>query len=198
MSLAIYELAVDALSLLLTGTAIKIMDDNLDIPDQSAAWLAGDRSALPYSLLFFAGGAALNAATAISLFFAAYCLGMAFNLMEKMPSGLYGYQESLLVAVSGIAFFGWGEMAGSLFIIACIQLVDDLRDQQEDRWSGQKNLAQRFGRVEAGLLAAILFLATARVALAKAVLTLFGSRIISALFERYHRNEAERRVNYDF
>jgi len=197
LSPVIFELWKDAFSLLLTGAAIKTMDDSLDAPSAPSACLTEQPGALAYALLFLAGGAGLNAALAISLFFAAYAIGMAYDLTEKMPSGLYGYQESLLVAGVGAALFGWAEMLGSLLVIACIQLLDDLRDQTEDRLSGQKNLARRYGQVEIALLGTILLLAAARLALVKAVLTILASLVITALVDHYGRRGEERRLDYD-
>ena len=196
MSPAIFETAKTAFSLLLTGAAIKLMDDFVDAAP-GERW-GGERSALPYALLFFAGGAAPNSSLTVSLFLAAYALGMAYDYAEKMPSGLLGYQESLLVVALGIVVLGWSEIAGSLLIIASIQLLDDVRDQQEDRYSGQKNLARRWGRVEAGLLAAITFLATLLLAPVKAVATLAASLLVTALFARSVPPETERWMDYDF
>ena len=46
-------------------------------------------------------------------------------LPQKMPSGLYGYHESVLSLILGFSLLGIKTMASSLFVMAAVQLWDD-------------------------------------------------------------------------
>src|SRR5690606_32279070 len=92
--------------------------------------------------------------TAVSLFLASYIIGMFSNLYGYMPTGLYGYQESIIVFFVSVLFLK-GELISSLFIIISIQLLDYYIDYKKD--FSKYNLAFVFGKFECLLLAIIFF-----------------------------------------
>lgn len=148
-------------SIFLTGIVIKIMDDYLDqdidvIEKQPNLYIALEYGGLPYTLLLLSLAIMLDFITALSLFFSSFAVGMAGKLTVKMPSGLYGYHESLIVVLLGFIIFKL-EMVSSLLIIVTIQLWDDFLDYESDKIS-KKNLAFVLGKVECLLLTIIFFL----------------------------------------
>lgn len=148
-------------SVLFTGLVIKIMDDYLDqdidiLEKEQNLFTAIKFGGLPYALLLLSLSFMLDPVTSLSLFFASFAVGMAGKLTVKMPLGLYGYQESIIVVLLGLIFFKIN-MASSLFIIITIQLWDDFLDYDKDKLN-KKNLAFLLGKVECLLLAIIFFL----------------------------------------
>ncbi|NLZ54952.1 MAG: hypothetical protein GX892_17765, partial [Thermoanaerobacteraceae bacterium] len=94
-------------SIFFTGIVIKIMDDYLDqdidiIDKQPNLYIALEYGGLPYVLLLLSFAIMLDFAAALSLFFSSFAVGMAGKLTAKMPSGLYGYHESLIVVLLGL------------------------------------------------------------------------------------------------
>lgn len=110
---------------------------------------------LSYSILIYSLACVLDAKTAVSLFLSSFSLGMTGNLFIKMPSGLRGYQESLLTSALGIILFK-RQMIASLLLMASIQLFDDYFDYDNETFS-KKNWAFILGKVECFLIAMILF-----------------------------------------
>ena len=158
------------LAALLTGVAVKVLDDFLDAaPEDRAAW------AFPYGAAALAVAGALAPEVAAVLFLASYAVGMFGFPGRRMPSGLPAWVESCLAVGLGALLAGWGLTVVALAGVTALQCWDDVMDCREDRLVGQANLAARFGRVEIG---------TAGAALAVAALlgdvTLGGSVIASA------------------
>ncbi len=178
MSAAIFEFGPRALALLLTGLAVKLMDDGLDNSPAD-----GTPARLPYALVGLTAGALLCLPWTASLFLSAYAVGMGYSLTDRMPTGLTGWQESLLATGFGIALLGPQEMFGSLLVMLCIQLADDACDQARDAWLGRPNLARRYGSVETVLAALCLFLLGLLAAPAKTILAIALSRLISVWYD---------------
>ncbi|MDD4568835.1 MAG: hypothetical protein PHE70_01700 [Tepidanaerobacteraceae bacterium] len=153
-------------------------DQNIDIligkPNLSIVMELGG---LPYALLLFLLSFLLDASTSIGLFLASFALGMAGSLNVKMPSGLYGYQESIITVLFGFLVLGRVNMTSSMLIIATIQLWDDLIDYKKDGIN-KKNWAFIIGKVEALLLAIIFFLLTLYLDCVKAISTIIFMHII--------------------
>jgi len=150
------SLVVAWLGIVLSGVTIKLMDDWLDVEyDKSVGRttlaVRLGRAVLPYGLLCLALAMALASKLALTLFIAAYAIGMGHDLREKMPTRLPGWIESLVALGLAAIYAGWQLASWALFVMLMIQLLDDLMDLQQDRRSGQNNWAQRFGTVEATL-----------------------------------------------
>jgi hypothetical protein len=85
------------------------MDDYLD---QDIDFLQKDQNlftvieygGLPYALILLSLAFVFDPVTSLSLFLGSFALGMAGDLTVKMPSGLYGYQESIIVTALGLLF----------------------------------------------------------------------------------------------
>lgn len=182
-------------SIFLTGIVIKIMDDYLDLNidklmGEKNMFIKLESGWVPYLLLIFAGACILDSTTAISLFLSSFSLGMMGNLTAKMPSGLYGHQESILVILMGLFFLGKSNMLSSLFIVATIQLWDDFLDYNKDV-TYKKNLAFVLGRGECLLISMIFFLAAIYIDWMKAVLSLICMHIIVYIIYLWLRNEPD-------
>lgn len=168
-------------SVLIIGFAIKIMDDYIDqdidvIKNEPNLYIALEYGGLPYALLLLSLAAVIDLDAAISLFLSSFAVGMVGNLTVKMPSGLYGFFESIIVILLGIILFK-SEMLSSLFIMAAIQLWDDFLDYENDNMS-KKNLAFLLGKVECLLLAIIFFLLTVFFDYVKAITSIIAMHII--------------------
>jgi len=168
-------------SIFLMGIVIKIMDDYMDqdidaIENQPNIYTALEQGGLPYALLLFSLACIFDHITAVSLFLSSFAVGMVGNLTAKMPSGLYGYQESMVIVLLGLVIFKI-EMLSSLLIMAAIQLWDDLMDYESDKIR-KNNLAFLLGKVECLLLAIIFFLLTAYFDYTKAIGSIITMHLI--------------------
>lgn len=139
----------------LIGCAIKIMDDYLDREENSLARKL-DVAALPYSLLLTVAAAGLAPYYSLPLFLASYSCGMTADYREKLPTGLAGWQESLLALVLSLCFFGWRTTASAAVVILFIQLLDDFRDLRKDRLVSRSNLVHVLGPSAAAMAMAVL------------------------------------------
>lgn len=160
----IHPLWQDMLCILLTGMSIKLMDDWLDyeydecIGKFTLARKLG-KATLPYTLLILVIASVLHAQLALGLFLGSYAAGMAFQFRDRMPTGLPGYVEAGIAVVIGGFLIGIPLIGFSVLMMICVQFLDDILDLQKDRNSGQRNLAAKFGMVEATLLFLTLFVA---------------------------------------
>lgn len=143
-------------ALLMTGVAVKLMDDFLDeevdreLGHENLAARLG-RATLPYALVLLGLGMALATRVSLAMFLAAYSLGMAGDLSRRLPTGLKGYQESLVTVGLGAMVSGWRTMAAALAVVVWLQAADDLVDRSLDRRARSFNLAEFFGGWEAAL-----------------------------------------------
>ncbi|MGE5484470.1 MAG: hypothetical protein ACM3X4_05600 [Ignavibacteriales bacterium] len=153
----------------LTGLAIKIMDDWLDIsrdrcdgdtppgPGPDLVSRLGDAS-LPYALLLFACAVPIDGRTAVALFLMAYAAGMGgASSRDLYPSGLRGWQESVVSALISWVACGWRVTAVAGLCMACIQGFDDVMDYGEGG-ARAAPLVGRFGIVEVAAVAAAMAL----------------------------------------
>jgi len=168
------------------------MDDYLDqdidaLENQPNIYISLEYGGLPYALFLFSLAFILDPITALSLFFASFAVGMVGNLTAIMPSGLYGYQESIIVALLGFIIFKI-EMLSSLLIITTIQLWDDLLDYENDKMR-KNNLAFLLGKVECLLLTIIFFLLTAYFDYTKAITSLIVMHIILYIIKLLLKNQ---------
>ena len=147
-----------------TGFVIKIMDDytdqNIDkMLEKPNIYEAMELGGLPYVLLLLSLAFILDPITSLSLFLSSYVIGMMGSINVKMPSGLYGYQESILILFFSFITLEKIDMVSSITIIFAIQLLDDFLDYERD-YLNKKNLAFVLGKTECMLLSVILFLLT--------------------------------------
>lgn len=183
-----YDWLIQLSGILLTGIAIKFMDDLLDIEyDQCvgrntlAAKLG--RATLPYALLLLGIGIYISKELSLVLFLASYAIGMGHDLREKMPTKLPGWAEGLAALVLGMIFTGPLLMVWGFMIICAVQFLDDLMDIYKDTQSGQHNSAVRFGIVETTLLTVICFLIAILLNSSDSVLVLLAIPLVHVSLE---------------
>lgn len=156
------SLIISFVGILMTGLAIKIMDDFLDVEyDQclgkKTLALRWGRASLPYGLFLLALGCAISLTYSLTLFFASYAVGMVHVWSEKMPTRLAAFIEMLGAFGTSIWLVGVMPAVWGVTMMATVQLLDDLFDIQKDAYTGQRNTVIRMGMVEATLLLLIFF-----------------------------------------
>ncbi|BCJ85721.1 hypothetical protein [Effusibacillus dendaii] len=182
------EWTIELVGIVLTGIAIKFMDDYLDLEyDQcigrkTAASKLG-RAVLPYGLLMLAIGVFIAREVGLVLFLASYAIGMGHDLLEKMPTKLPGWAEGLIALAIGLVLAGplltlWG-----ILIIATIQFLDDLMDIYKDMQTGQRNTAVRFGGVETTLLTLICLIFALLLSAEHSILVLVATPVVHMIHD---------------
>ncbi len=144
------------LAVFLTALTVKALDDLIDEPE-GLLWMSDVTRVFAYSLLFLVAAAGVAPGATVSLFLCAYALGMAPTPGERLPSGLPSWAESLGAVLFAALVTGPLETAGSLLLLAGIQVVDDLWDVERDRSAGTANIALAVGRRAAAALAVLFF-----------------------------------------
>lgn len=153
----IFEFAETSLAVIFCGLAIKLTDDWID---QEEDKLAGQKNwaaiigmgTMLYAILLLILAAAIRAEVSLPLFLASYVVGMFHDLTSQFPLGLSGWQESLVIFIISILFFGFEVTVFSLFFITAVQFFDDWYDLRSDLMGGQRNYAVRLGKMECFLL----------------------------------------------
>jgi hypothetical protein len=153
--LPIYRIMLAAV---LSGLAVKLMDDVLDsrydaqfdLPN-TAVWLS--EASLPYALALLGIGALLHPPVAVCLFFASYAVGMSTQLATTYPSGLKGWQEGLILCFLGGVLTTVTCQIWALATVLLIQIIDDFIDYRTDKIICSLNWVNQFGPVETVLLA---------------------------------------------
>lgn len=168
MSGGVFSGALLGLGVLLTALAVKAMDDFLDEPERTVAVAAGP-SVTAYVAVCLAAAAGLAPGPVISLFLAAYAVGMAPSPWQRLPSGLPSWAESAGAVGLSALIAGPVETAGSLLLLAAIQVFDDFWDLRCDRAGGKASAGLALGRWPALALAAVFFGAAAAFSPAKAL-----------------------------
>lgn len=173
--------AARVLSLILVGWGVRWLDDGLDWPRDRAMgrpnWVrCFGRGIHVYAALVLVLAAGVHAATAVPVFLASYGLGMLATPGEKEPSGLKGWQETLLVVFVSLVLVGPVSTLAAMLAVATVQLLDDWWERREER-DRPDNWASRLGSTETLLLS--LFFLTLTVGLdsllaAGALLTLLS------------------------
>ena len=135
--------------------AIKLADDfldrDIDGKFNNFTTVLGNGIML-YGMLAMAIAVSINASLSISLFLSSYIIGMFHDLKNPFPSHLNGLQESIIVFIIGMLFWGWQTMMFSIFFIGAVQLLDDYIDVHTDWLSGHRNWVNRFGKIECFLV----------------------------------------------
>lgn len=157
MWLEIFEFVKIMIAVIFCSAAVKLADDyldkDLDINTGRNNWadFIGNGT-MVYAMMLLVLAAGMNAAVSMPLFLASYIVGMFNDMKSIFPSHLNGFQESLLVMLLGIIFFGWNLMCFAVFFILALQLFDDCLDVHIDSITGQRNFAHRFGVTECVVL----------------------------------------------
>jgi hypothetical protein len=188
----IFEFLSITFSVIFCAITIKLADDfldqDIDTNDNNFAKILGNGSML-YGLLSMAFAVSLNPSISITLFLGSYIIGMFHDLKHYFPSHLNGLQESTLVLIIGIVFWGWKTMIFSLLFIFSVQLLDDYIDDYIDRLSGHRNWSHRLGRVECFLLFLLSILAAWVVGEQMFPPTLLGTVVFYSTILYYQRRK---------
>ncbi|MGE5589034.1 MAG: hypothetical protein ACM3ZA_00180 [Bacillota bacterium] len=145
----------------LTGLAVKLMDDALDVEIDAARgyrnWAARlGRATTPYALVLAFVAATLQTRAALALFLAAYALGMGRNAGEWLPTGLPAWAETALALAFSAVFSGARVAVAALAILWAVQAADDWMDRHEDgRWESPSLRWLPLGRAVLGALLAL-------------------------------------------
>jgi hypothetical protein len=167
------------LAVFLAALGVKALDDLVDEPERMA-WETGAPRIVAYAVLFLVVAAGVAPAVVVSLFLCAYALGMAPTPWERLPSGLPSWLESVGAVGLAALLTGPVETAGSLLLLAGVQVFDDYLDLDLDRAEGRPNIAAALGRQFSAVLAAALFLGAVVVAPAKALAGLVVTAAVAA------------------
>ena len=170
-------------AILCAGLAVKLMDDFLDLRYDSQTGIPSPavrlgEATLPYGLVLLAVGAAFHPSVALSLFLAAYSTGMVQDLRRALPSGLTGWQESLVVLGLGALLLGPVRQIWGLAMMVFVQAVDDTIDYHVDQMSGNPNLLRRFGWVEVNGVALACFALAAWLYPIETALTIVAAAVL--------------------
>ncbi|SHJ54721.1 hypothetical protein SAMN02745975_02334 [Geosporobacter subterraneus DSM 17957] len=186
MFVADYNMIYQLVATFLTGIIIKLLDDYMDEELPSKLLSPETRNGiLPYSLIIFSLAAALNLTYTVTLFSGAYVLGMFFHMQQKLPTGLTGLQESLIILFINLLIFPFAAVLTSLLVILFIQSIDDLLDRQWDKRMGHHNLANQFGMGEMIILSAILAVLLMMLDLKKFVFVNLCFFVINKMYKRF-------------
>lgn len=151
MSSAISRFLTDLLAVGLAGGTIKLLDDYLDLEQDTACGRpslvrAFGGGVVAYAIVCAMIASGLNVGLAAPLVMAAYVVGMFKDPVQMLALGLPAWMESVLVAALAWALFGWRATVVSLLLMTGIQLADDLYDYAGDSAPSATNLARILGK----------------------------------------------------
>lgn len=181
-----YNIILQLTASILVGIVIKLLDDYMD-EELPPKLLSPElkNAILPYSLILFSVAAALDVLYAVTLFSAAYILGMFFHMQQKLPTGLTSLQESLIILAINFLMFPLRTVFTSLLVIFFIQCIDDLIDRQWDKRMGHHNLTNKFGTGEVIVFSAILSIIMILLDLRKFIIVSFCFLVVSRAYKKY-------------
>jgi hypothetical protein len=142
-------------SVIFCAIAIKLADDFLDQDidkNQNNFSKILENGIMLYGMLAMVIAVSFNASISIPLFLSSYIIGMFHDLKNPFPSHLSGLQESIIVLIIGVLFWGLEAMMFSIVFVMSVQLLDDYIDVKTDQLTGHRNWAHRLGKVECFLL----------------------------------------------
>lgn len=188
----IFEFLSATIAVVCCSAAVKLADDFLDKEYDSIAGKTNwaemlDQGTMLYAMFFLALAAGINPSLSLSLFLGSYIVGMFSSMGDKFPSRLNGLQESLLAFIIGIVLFGWSNMLFSMSFVLAVQLFDDCIDAQSDYFAGQRNLANRFGRIECVVACLLCIMVAWEVNSQVFIPALAGTAIVYLLASRYEK-----------
>ncbi len=163
-------------ALFLLELAIKLLDDHLDLEEDSGLRFsladAMGKGTLAYAMLFYAVSARFFPDWAFTIFISSYACGMLTGSDPLLPSGLSAWAEMLLVLTLGVIWSNGKEMLSSLALVMGVHLLDDVIDyRRQGQQVPTKNLAHCWGKVEVLLLGILCSLTALLLAPLKTVLS---------------------------
>ncbi len=176
------------LSVFLVGWAIKLMDDYVDrevdivlgSPNLSRALSDG----LPiYLALTVALAVYSEPTTGLTLFLAAYLVGMAGEAGVSYAGGWRAWVEILAAAVLG-CMIAPRQFMLNLVLVVTIQLGDDLLDRRADQLAGKRSLPILFGPRLSLLILVTLVLTALAMAPGYSAWVIISASVIGILAER--------------
>lgn len=176
----------------LTGFAIKSMDDYLDVSEDAISSrpnLAATfgRALIPYAMLLLAVAAMVDWVTALSLFAAAYAVGMIRDQGQVYPLGTTPAFESVGVVAVSAWLIGIRPVACSVAVMSLIQVIDDIVDRCECDELDRGNLVLRYGFPECIAAAVVLCTAAAFLDLKLLLVCLFSAGLLEVALRLWHR-----------
>ncbi|NLM97031.1 MAG: hypothetical protein GX175_05405 [Halanaerobiaceae bacterium] len=155
------------LGIFLMAIVIKLMDDFLDkdidrLTDQWNLALILERALVPYSFILLILSLYFSFNESVSAFAASYTIGMAGDYKERLPTGLYSWQEGILVLLIGAFISSIYDIIAALANICLIQIIDDLIDLKRDIKTKNHNIVIIYGKVNSYISAGILVLLALR------------------------------------
>lgn len=172
---------------LLTGVAIKLLDDLLD--DEPGYGDLTPTGRAVYALAALALALALDAKLGFCLFAAAYGLGMLSEPQLRLSTGLPAWLE-ITIAFGLAALLATPALAlQALLSLGAVQLLDDLIDYGADASLPGRNWARRLGRGEAALVGLIALVLATIPGPAVPLLTVAGYGIISVATSYWRKGE---------
>jgi len=134
-----YLKQVDFLSAaLLTGFAVKIMDDYLDESIDRASRQPNlvtmfGKGVTVYGFCLLLAASVIHMPTALSIFAGAYIVGMGFSSTSTYLSGLTARAESLAMLLFSLYYAGMAYTGASLCLMQALQLWDSWVDGQKQK-----------------------------------------------------------------
>lgn len=116
-------------------------------------------------------------------------VGMFTDLRRPLFFKLNGFYESVIIFTIGAYFLGILMMLLSIIIMTFIQFFDDVIDREEDRYSGNKNFAIKYGTVEISLLAICLLLLSIKLSPSISTMSLVTFVVLQAVEKRIKRGK---------
>ncbi len=176
------------LAVFFTGCAIKLMDDYVDreldqvLGGPNLAHVMGD--GLPiYMALATALGIYLAPTIGITLFLAAYLVGMGDEIGARYLAGWRAWVEILVAAVLGYVIAP-SHFTLNLILISIVQLGDDILDLSRDRLTGKRTLPKLLGRRLSTLMLLALALAALAISPWYSISVMTSAWLITAVAER--------------
>ncbi len=158
MFVTIFKIGYAWGALCLVQLAIKLLDDYLDREEDGddhrfcLADVMGE-GILAYALLLYAVAARLSPEWTFTIFLSSYACGMLGSNDWLLPTGVPAWIEIVCTLLLGLLLTDWREMLSSWLLVSGVHLLDDVLDEKrQGQQVAVKNLAYRWGRIEACLL----------------------------------------------
>jgi len=178
-------------SAFLTGAVIKIMDDLLDQEVDRAqrkpnlVALVGN-GVVPYAMLALMVAVVLRPTVAISLFCAAYAVGMGHDLRSTYPTRVQGWGEAAAVLVFSMMVAGFLVSTSAILLMLSIQIADNIVDDEPVPWPLSSLMGSGVGKTPASVCAALLWGIALTLTPLMGVAVLFAYILFFA-FERWYK-----------
>ncbi|QQE80975.1 hypothetical protein [Alicyclobacillus sp. SO9] len=144
-------------ALFLMGLTVKLIDDGLDRDYDKARGHISiavklGRGLSAYTALTALVAAWMNLSIALAVFFGSYAAGMFKDWREPLPTRVPAWVEIVIVAILAVVMLNWQLAVWGIAMMSTIDWLDDVMDAARDEKTGQFNLANKFGLIEALIL----------------------------------------------